>query len=103
MPRCCGVLRGYLRGICDRPATVEREGKFWCWQHDPVRLEKERQERYRAGRKEHEEREARVAAHFNRARLEEAAGVRDLSDDTLRDIVRLGGLEAIIKKAALKA
>ena len=33
---------------CFRPATVERDGKWWCWQHDPERVKADREKR-RAG------------------------------------------------------
>jgi hypothetical protein len=100
MPKCQGLLRGYLRGNCDREATVEREGKCWCWQHDPVRYDAERKARAAAARKEWEEMQARVEARSIRSDLEIAAGIRDLSDDVLRRLVELGGLAAAIAKAS---
>ena len=30
---------------CSRKATVEREGKWYCWQHDPERAIKQNQKR----------------------------------------------------------
>lgn len=45
--KCCGeVERGASRVIgvyhysqCLREATVERDGKWYCYQHDPVKVE----------------------------------------------------------------
>lgn len=33
---------------CQRPATIERDSKWYCWQHDPERVEADRKKR-RAG------------------------------------------------------
>ena len=30
---------------CQRPATVERDCKWWCWQHDPERIEADKKKR----------------------------------------------------------
>lgn len=31
---CCGRVGAFL-AHCDRPGSVERAGKWYCWQHDP--------------------------------------------------------------------
>ena len=31
--------------LCSRPATVQRDGKWYCWQHDPKRVEAEAKKR----------------------------------------------------------
>lgn len=45
------VLHGYSRYPCSRKTTIERDGKRWCWQHDPLKVaerDKERRARWKA-------------------------------------------------------
>ena len=45
--RCSKIVpgAGWYRHDCSRKATVERDGKWWCWQHDPEYVaEKRRKE-----------------------------------------------------------
>lgn len=95
---CGEKLRGMFMGNCTRPATVERDGKHYCWQHDPKRHMDERAKRWQIRKAELLERERKLEAKFARLDLEREAGVNDLSDDTLRDIVALGGIQAMIGK-----
>lgn len=41
-------------GRCQRKATIEREGKNYCGQHDPVAVAKKRKEREAAWDAEHD-------------------------------------------------
>ena len=47
MAKCCGLADrkligfpaiGASTGPCSRKATIERNGRHYCWQHDPVRV-----------------------------------------------------------------
>ena len=33
-----GVMRGFYRHLCQKNATVERNGHWWCSQHDPDKV-----------------------------------------------------------------
>lgn len=33
-----GVMRGFYRHLCKKNATVERNGHWWCSQHDPDKV-----------------------------------------------------------------
>lgn len=65
---CAGKIWGAYRDVsgrgnkCHRPATIEREGKWFCWQHDPNRRAEEAAERQAA----EEARAARQAAKYTR-------------------------------------
>ena len=44
--RCCGrVWTDFRSGGCSAKGKIEREGKFYCMRHDPVRVEEKRIER----------------------------------------------------------
>ena len=63
-------LRGMIYS-CQRPATVQRDGKWWCWQHDPERVKADEKKR-RAGWEAKMDREAFIYARIARnARLAE--------------------------------
>jgi hypothetical protein len=36
-PRCCALLKLPFSVHCSRRASVERNGRFYCGQHDPLR------------------------------------------------------------------
>lgn len=64
-----------LRGLsysCTRPATVEHDGDWYCWQHNPERVEADRKKR-RAGWDAEMDREAakyaRLARHVRLGKL----------------------------------
>lgn len=48
---CSGKIWGAYRDVsgrvykCHRNATVERNGKWYCWQHDPERVEADKKKR----------------------------------------------------------
>jgi|TARA_R100000049_G_C1928320_1_gene72462 hypothetical protein len=44
---------------CTRNATIERNGKWWCWQHDPEAVKKRREKRDAEGDAEHDAKMAR--------------------------------------------
>lgn len=96
--RCCARLRGFAPGTCERPATVERDGRPFCWQHDPVRLEEDRKAGYAANMERLRREEAEREARFVRQDLLRDSGIRDASDDDLRKLVALGGLSAVLAK-----
>ena len=60
---CSGKIWGDYRAVsgrvyaCSRPATVKRDGKWYCWQHDPERVKVDAKKR-RAGWKAEMDREA---------------------------------------------
>lgn len=43
--KCCGSAQRNF-GNCDRAPTVTRNGKPYCWQHDPERLKAIRDEKF---------------------------------------------------------
>jgi hypothetical protein len=47
-------------GECLRTGTVERNGKHYCWQHDPDRLVKEREARCQKTKAENAVRDRRL-------------------------------------------
>ncbi len=69
MERCIIRIlgRGWRSPQCLRNGVVERESKWYCKQHDPVEVERKRQERNRQGaerserQREHNRRERAIA------------------------------------------
>lgn len=49
MPDCNAKAHGEYRDVrmhpCSRKGTVERDGRWYCWQHDPVRVAEEEEKR----------------------------------------------------------
>ena len=44
--RCSGTACGQCGSHpCSRPATVQCDGQWWCWQHDPERAEADKKKR----------------------------------------------------------
>lgn len=82
---------------CDRKATVERDGVRFCWQHDPERRKRIAQERRDKQRAEDRAREAKWDAADRRRKLEDEAGITGLTDSHLQAIIKLGGIQALIK------
>lgn len=93
--QCCGRAMTYLGGHCSRPACVTRDGKRYCYQHDPERMSEKRAERAAKSRAEVAAREARL----DRQELERDAGISALTDDDLRAIIAAGGIRAMLAKA----
>ena len=94
--KCQGRLRTY--GECERPASVERDGKWYCWQHDPVKKEQAAREAWKA-RKEHiAQIEAAADAKIERRQLEEQAGIKNLTNDDLRQLIAAGGMVKILSE-----
>jgi len=49
MPRCdTRIHSGFLSHQCPRNGVIERDGKFYCRQHDPVAVQQKRDERRKA-------------------------------------------------------
>ena len=78
--RCSKIVpgAGWYRHDCSRKATVERDGKWWCWQHDPEyvaekrRTEEEKWEADSKNRSAKWDRERRAYAALDAL---EAAGI----------------------------
>jgi hypothetical protein len=94
---CQGKANSFC-GSCDRKPSVVRDGKPYCWQHDPERLQKLAKERWELRKQEIAKVEADQDARIVRRKLEEAAGVDKLTNDTLGIIIRLGGIQQMIAK-----
>lgn len=89
----CSYSRTKTYGGCCRPATVTREGKPFCWQHDPER----RAARAAADKAERAAAEAKIEAeHDFRVRMIRA-GLVHVTPDQLAEVERLGGLAAMIE------
>ena len=95
-PKCEG--KGRFGWDCDRKGTIEREGKWYCWQHDPDRLDREARERNEQRKRELAELEAKHEARLARRILEETAGTNNLTDDDLRRIIELGGIRKLLQQ-----
>lgn len=95
--RSCSAKNKRVYGNCERRASVEVDGKWYCWQHDPVRLRAKARREWEARKAQmRAEDEAYEARHARKALLA-AAGLRDLSavsDDDLRALAAAGGLSA---------
>ncbi len=75
------VWAGYSQYKCNRKWTIERDGKLYCWQHDPARVEKkekERQAQWKAEEADISERERRRGA--------EIKACEDISTDDLEQM-----------------
>lgn len=77
---------------CSRKATVSRDGKHYCRQHDPERVAEEERKRW-------EYRNAEWEAKGKRRRLEHDAGILDLTNEELQAIVDQGGVREMLKRA----
>ena len=95
------MCQGHLTtiGWCERKPTVERDGKRYCWQHDPVRLRELSAKRLA----QHKEMEAEIEARFlrdedqrRRNELLRLSGVRDLTNQDLEQIIAAGGIWAFL-------
>jgi hypothetical protein len=95
--RCQGQYLSFL-GYCSRKPTVVRDGKAYCWQHDPERISRLRQERNKRWDAEWKAKEAAWDAADARRVLEIAAGMDKLTDDELRTIAALGGIREMLRR-----
>jgi hypothetical protein len=95
--KCQGDPVRFL-GDCARKPSVVRDGKPYCWQHDPERLGREQRKRAAACRERHLEREAKADAAVERRVLERRAGIDDLTNSDLEVIVDAGGIRAILER-----
>lgn len=89
--QCMGDVRTFL-GYCDRKATIERDGKRYCWQHDPERLRRIGATRRMKQRATYAATEARIEAEVERSKLEILSGIRELTNDDLARITAVGGI-----------
>jgi hypothetical protein len=71
---------------CQRPATVQRDGKWYCWQHDPIRVEADKQKRRARWDARHDRETAKWERRTRNAKL--AALV---TAETAELLERLGG------------
>lgn len=99
MKKCEGHLRGTFAGMCYRKgkSLVERDGKWYCWQHDPERLAQLAKEKQEEREKRYAKMERKNDERIERHRLLVAAGLEEVSNDLLRDIIHLGGIDAMIQ------
>jgi hypothetical protein len=95
--QCQGKLKT-LYGRCERRGTICRDGKFYCWQHDPGTPEQAKADRMkRWAEQQAEEEEYERRAHTRK--LTERAGLDKLTDADLEAIIRLGGIRMMIDLA----
>lgn len=81
---------------CYRKPTVERDGKMYCWQHDPVRKREKARKLWQEMREKLAALEAKIDADIKRKHLLTKSGVKDLTNDQLQKIISLGGISALI-------
>ena len=94
--KCQAILSGVWGGECVRDATVERDGKFFCWQHDPERVRAEREARCAKRKEEARKREAEREARWTRDDLMRDSGVSKLTNEELKHIIDCGGIQNIL-------
>jgi hypothetical protein len=92
----CNAKTRNLFGRCDRRATVERDGRWFCWQHDPERFQAERAARAARRRQEAMAHEAEIEARWRRDDLLRNSGVGALTNQDLEQIVAAGGIRAFL-------
>lgn len=93
-PECIGTPNK----SCWRRGTLERGGKLYCWQHDPIRVEAERAKKREKDRAERAEWAAKFEAQAELRDLRRDAGVSALTKEDLRTVIGLGGVQAMIQK-----
>lgn len=93
---CHGKLGSYA-GSCLRPGTVEHDGKWYCWQHDPEKLRAKAEQARRDYIEKQRLDDLAFEKKLARRRLEEAAGLGLLTDDELTALATLGGVRAAVK------
>lgn len=95
--RCCGKAHLFA-GYCDRKPSVIRDGKHYCWQHDPERrrsiAKKKREELAIRLAKKEEEHER----YMKRRELLSKSGVDSLADSELETIISLGGIREVLRR-----
>ena len=94
---CQGKATQFL-GWCERKPSVVRDGKPYCWQHDPARRSRAAKERQAAAVARTARIEAEQDARIERRQLENQSGVDSLSNDDLRVIIAIGGIRSMIDK-----
>jgi hypothetical protein len=93
---CQGKANAFL-GQCLRKGIIERDGKLYCWQHDPEKLRKEAAERWEQRKKEIAEIERKQDERITRRKLEEQSGVNKLTNEDLEKIIKFGGIYKLIQ------
>jgi hypothetical protein len=99
--RCCGPMN--FLGYCARKPTVRVEGRLYCWQHDPIKLKKEADEKRRARDEKRERDNIAHEAMMKQKRLESLSGVSELSIEDLEILIKLGGIRKILVDSYAKA
>jgi len=94
--KCQGRAESFV-GICDRKPSVERDGKPYCWQHDPERKRKEAQKKWEERKWEMRQLEEKIDAEIERKRLLKASGVSALTNEQLVTIIEAGGVIELIE------
>lgn len=90
--QCCVEVWGEWRSHqCSRAGKIERDGKFYCGQHDPVAI-KEKDEEKRRQREAESKARARQA-ELQSLRYQVCAG---LTAADLRRVLDLGGVKALL-------
>lgn len=82
--KCVRKVHGAYRDVsgpiypCQRPATVLRDGKWYCWQHDPERVEADKKKRQAKREAEDRIRTARWARSAAMHRICRGVSTEDL-------------------------
>lgn len=95
--RCIGLDQTFA-GSCDRKPSVVRDGKDYCWQHDPERRKAKAKQEKEARRAKEARDDAEFEVALRRRKLMIAAGVDNLSDTDLQVIANLGGIRAMLAR-----
>ncbi len=98
MSKCEGRLRT-CQGQCERNGTISRDGRVYCWQHDPGDPEENKAKRMRKyAEEEAQDRaiEEAYKARRERQQLLELSGVDKLTNEDLQTIISHGGIQSLI-------
>lgn len=93
--KCQGKARQFLGECLNRPKII-RDGKPYCWMHDPDRVARIASENWEKRKLEIKAIEDSHDARIKRRVLEQATGIDKLTDDDLRNIIDLGGIRRMI-------
>lgn len=94
--KCSGKVWGSYYDVsgriypCNRPATIERDGEWYCWQHDPERVKVDAEKRER---QEEAKREKRFAMYRRQARDTKLATLVTLETAELLERLAIDSLE----------
>ena len=95
--QCEGRLSSMM-GRCEKAGNIIRDGKHYCWMHDPTRLDIQRGAKAKAERERKTRIEAEYEARAKRRKLLRDSGVEYLTDEELQRIIEHHGMKGIFEQ-----